>query len=166
MTQRDSKRLTSPPRPRRRTTRRGLAPVAAELTFGDGPEEITAELLEPSFSSRPTRRDLTAPAVPEGREPAPQPAAAVCAQQVARGQYSISSVQGGIPVDTVSGTIEVSTGDRGRKRRRTSSIPPSEQVHLASATKREITVIIGDRTLTLERQHALALASIILTTFD
>jgi hypothetical protein len=43
---------------------------------------------------------------------------------------------------------------------------PAENVHLAQATKKEITVIIGDQALTLQRADALALAQIILTTFD
>lgn len=163
MSQRESKRTTTPPRPRRRTTRRGMAPLidpeSEETQFGAPPiQESAEEEAEPAISIRPTRRDIVAPEldititrVPSRRGP--------------RGEFSIPAARG-IPTDVVSGSIERKSGDTVPPRRRRSSMHEVETVHLASATKREITVIIKEQTLTLSRQDALALAQIILTTFD
>jgi hypothetical protein len=139
-----------PPRTTR-TTRRGLV---AQLADTPPPEPATStrptkrevSVIEPATSARPTRRDL---------------AAAVDAIQSApgaRGQFSIPSARG-IPADVVSGSIEV--GDR--KRRRTG---PIDAVHLVSASKREVTVILNEQVLTLQRDDALALARIITTAFE
>lgn len=76
-----------------------------------------------------------------------------------RGEYSISAACG-IPVDVVAGQPERGT------RRRTSAPPvPVEEVHLAALTERELTVIVKGKPITLERHDALALATIILTSF-
>ena len=76
-----------------------------------------------------------------------------------RGQYSISSVRG-IPADIVSGSI-----DNTRKKRRTTGALPVVRVHLLNVTKREITVLIGDRELALSREDALRLSSMIQSAF-
>lgn len=171
MPPRDSKKLTVPPRPRSRTTRRGLAtsddnhapfsPLIAPFS-----PLIDAEDLEPVISTRPTRRELelahsTRPthrdlAVPsEATKPAEEEGRGM------RGQYSISSVRG-IPTDVVAGSID---NTRRKLRRSTGSIP-AVRVHLANVTKRELTVIVRDQPLTLSREDALALASIIQTAFS
>jgi hypothetical protein len=131
----------------------------AEVTqFGAPPIEEDAHV-EPAVSARPTRRDIVAPdqeattmrTGPRGRGP--------------RGEFSIPSARG-IPTDVVSGSIERRSGQTTPPRRRRTSMQIVETVHLASATKREITVIIKDQTLTLARQDALALAQIIITAFE
>jgi hypothetical protein len=66
----------------------------------------------------------------------------------------------------VSGSIDRQRRETNPPRRRRSSMMPAESVHLASSTKRDITVVINDQTLTLARHDALALAQIILTAFD
>lgn len=146
----------SPGRPRRSTTRRGISPLADSAPGDD--ERTLIMKLEPAFSTRPTRREMTA--VLQGDEPhrvAPPVA-------VPRGEYSVRGV-GNIASDVVSGSIEAPPlPATGRTRRR--SMAPVEEVHLASATKREITVIIKDQALTLDRRNALALAQIIVTAFD
>ncbi|MFN0251995.1 MAG: hypothetical protein ACKV2T_34280 [Kofleriaceae bacterium] len=141
-----------PPRTRTRTTRRGLAQHAdtqpPEPATSTRPTRRDLSVIEPATSARPTRRDL-AGAVDshvDALQPAPN----------ARGQFSISSARG-VPADVVSGSIEV--GDR--KRRRTIDI-----VHLVSASKREVTVIVNEQVLTLKRDEALALARIITTAFE
>lgn len=102
--------------------------------------------VEPATSTRPTRRDLAAAL------DAVHPAAS------ARGQFSIPSARG-IPVEIVSGSIEVGE----RRRRRTG---PLGAVHLVSASKREVTVVVNDQVLTLQRADALELARIIASVFD
>ncbi len=105
---------------------------------------------EPFFSSRPTRKDIgtpVEPATPSKKEAGP------------RGQYSIAAARG-IATDAVSGTIEVV----GRKRRRTTKSPVDE-IHLVSSTKKDITLVIQGRSVTLGRQPAIQLASLIFTTF-
>ena len=105
---------------------------------------------EPFFSSRPTRRDVGAPA---------EPAVAPTKKEAGpRGQYSIAAARG-IATDAVSGTIEV-----GRKRRRTTKSPVDE-IHLVSSTKKDVTLVIQGRSVTLGRQPAIQLASLIFTTF-
>lgn len=135
-----SRRTTKPPR----NTRRGIA-IATEA--------ITEDKIEPYFSSRPTRRQVDLP--PPGTTPP--------TNQRVRGEYSIAAARG-IPVDIVSGEI-----DGGRRKRRTTTAPAAapavEDVHLAALTKRELTVIVKGQPITLERHDALALASIILTSF-
>lgn len=160
---RESKRITSPPRPRSRTTHRGIAPLvspdAEETQFGAPPIQHPDQEDEPALSSRPTQRDIVAPdldititrALPRGRGP--------------RGEFSIPHARG-IATDVVSGSIERKPGQTMPPRRRRSSMQVVEAVHLAAATKREITVIVKDQTLTLSRSDALALAQIILTTFE
>ena len=61
----------------------------------------------------------------------------------------------------VSGTIE------GRKRRstRTKAPVPIDNVALVSATKKQIVVVIHGQEITMERQAAIQLASLIFTTF-
>lgn len=142
MSNRDSKRtpaLTRSSRP----THRGIAPLESD--------PIATEP-EPAFSNRPTRRDL-----PTG----------VITNEVsrARGEFSIRAAPG-VPADTVSGEIALDLTERGRKRRRTYSQPPPDEVYLAAATPHEITVIVKEQAITLERHNALALASIIITAFD
>lgn len=143
---------STPPRTRPRTTRRGLPiPVADpedEPAVSTRPTKRELSALEPATSTRPTRRDLA-----EAISSAVHPATG------ARGQYSISAARG-IPVEVVSGSIEVGE----RRRRRTG--PSQSGVRLVSAGKRELTVIVNDQILTLQRTDALALARIIATTFD
>ena len=118
---RDTKKPTPPPRTRRRSTRRD-------------PEE-------PSTSTKPTRRDLSA-SIAE-------------ATASARGQFSIPSARN-VQVDAVSGSIEVDSS-AGRR---------PVQVELLSATRRDITVRVRDQVVTMDRAHALALAQIIAVAFD
>ncbi len=160
MSYRDTKRSTVPPvRARRRTTRRGIVPLSAiDEIDGNEPTAIGSiplpDINEDAYSTRPTRRDL---------QPVPFPAPQ---KRTPRGEYSVSSMRG-IAADVVSGSIEptqVAVPPPPRRRRSTSA--PAENVHLAQATKKEITVIIGDQALTLQRADALALAQIILTAFD
>ena len=162
MSSREPKRNTTPPRPRSRTTRRGIAPMMdpdAEQTQFGAPPIDDEHHAEPALSARPTRRDIVAPDVettstrsgPRGRGP--------------RGEFSIPSARG-IATDVVSGSIERKTGQMTPPRRRRTSMNAIETVHLATATKRDITVIIRGQTLTLARQDALALAQIILTAFE
>ena len=161
MPPRDSKKLTVPPRPRSRTTRRGLSTEAdrsAALT-----PLIDVEDLEPVISTRPTLREIELPhsTKPTRRDitvPADAIKAAADEHRGMRGQYSISSVRG-IPADVVAGSID----NTSRKQRRSTGSIPVVRVHLAAVTKREITVIIGDQPLTLRREDALTLASIIQT---
>lgn len=165
MSQREGKRSTTPPRPRRRSTRRGLASpgeIDYEVTqFGPPPiaaPEDTDPYIEPAMSSRPTRRDIVVP----------DPEITITrtlTRRGPRGEFSIPSARG-IPADVVSGAIDRRAGELLPPRRKRASMPIVEAVHLASATKREITVIVNDQTLTLTRHDALALAQIILTTFD
>jgi hypothetical protein len=134
-----------------------VAPDAEVTHFGPPPVvENDEHAVEPSFSARPTRRDLVVPDAPARSRTRSIPP---------RGEFSISSVRG-VPADVVSGSIERPRRDTNQPRRRRSSTMPVESVHLASATKREITVVINDQTLTLARHDALALAQIILTAFD
>ncbi len=138
---------STPPRTRPRTTRRGISVPAVEVD----PEPTTftrlarRDTIEPATSTRPTRRDLA------------EAVSALDPGKSARGQYSIPSARG-IPAEVVSGSIEVSD----RKRRRTG---PIEAVHLVSASKRELTVVVNEQVLTLQRDDALALARIIATAF-
>ncbi len=159
MQYRQSKRSSTPPRPRSRTTRRGIAPIDpethAEPTGLPPFHEEADDEAEPAVSMRPTRRDIVAPE--------PDPVTTTRARG-ARGEFSISSARG-IAADVVAGSIERRKGETSPPRRRRTSMPHVEAVHLAHATKREITVIIHGETLTLSRQDALALAQIILTTF-
>lgn len=159
MSYRDSKRSTvPPPRARRRTTRRGIVPMSAiEDIDGNEPTAIGSiplpDINEDAYSTRATRRDLQAVQFPTPQKRTP------------RGEYSVSSMRG-IAADVISGSIEptqIAVAPPPRRRRSTSV--PAENVHLAQATKKEITVIIGDQALTLQRTDALALAQIILTTF-
>lgn len=136
-----------------------MAPLVdpdAEVTqFGPPPVHENDEV-EPALSARPTRRDLVVPDVPaRPRTRSVQP----------RGEFSISSARG-IPADVVSGSIERPRRETNQQRRRRSTMQPVESVHLASATKREITIVVNDQTLTLARHDALALAQIIMTAFD
>ncbi len=129
-----------------------------ETQFGPPPIDARTGEIEPAMSMRPTRRDLTPP----------DPEVTITrtfTRRGPRGEYSIPSARG-IPTDVVSGSIERKSGDTTPPRRKRSSMPAVEAVHLAAATKREITVIIGDQPLTLARHDALALAQIILTAFD
>ena len=142
---------STPPRTRTRTTRRGLVPIAgAELdpepATSTRPTRRDVSTLEPATSTRPTRRDLAAAV--DALDAAPN----------ARGQFSIPSARG-IPVEIVSGSIDVGE----RRRRRTG---PLDTVHLVSSSKREVTVIINEQVLTLQRADALALARIIATVFE
>jgi hypothetical protein len=155
MSYRDTKRGTVPPRPRRRTTRSGVLPLsphdlAAEEATMIGRVPIPDEL-EEAASSRPTRRDIEVPILP------PQ-------KRTPRGEYSVQSLRG-IGADVISGSIERTEAPAPPRRRR-STAAPVEHVYLAQATKKDITVIIGEQALTLERHDALALAQIIITTFD
>ncbi len=143
MPHRDSTRPPSGVTRSSRPTRRGIAPLE--------PDPIASEP-EPAFSSRPTRRDLSTDGIANDISRA-------------RGEFSIRAVHG-IPADTVSGEITLDSTERGRKRRRTNSQPPPDEVYLAAATPHEITVIVKEQAITLERHNALALASIIVTAFD
>lgn len=107
--------------------------------------------LEEAHSARPTRRDI------EVQLPPPQ-------RRTPRGEYSLQSLRG-IGADVISGAIEPTELAPPPRRRRSTAVPV-ERVHLAQATKKEITVIIDDQPLTLQRADALALAQIILTTFE
>jgi len=131
----------------------------AELTqFGAPPvRDDGDDQTEPAMSARPTRRDVVAPDVEITISRAPP-------RRGPRGEFSIPSARG-IATDVVSGLIERKRGDTTPPRRKRNSMP-IETVHLASATKREITVIIKDQPITLARHDALALAQIILTAFD
>ena len=102
---------------------------------------------EPRHSTRPTMRDLKAP----------EASIRAVSSEAPRGQYSISAARG-IPTDIVAGTIDGSA----RPRRRTTSAPPA-RVHLANVTPRDVTVMIREQPLTLTREDALVLASIIHT---
>lgn len=151
MSSRTTKR-SIPPIPSRRTTRREITPIVdvdAELTqFGPLPVREDDEP-EPAASARPTQRDIAVPvAVPRTRSRSRGP----------RGEFSIPSARR-VPTDAVAGSIDIV--ERGPRRRRVTS-PPVE-VHLASVTKRDITVIVQGEPLTLARHDALALAQIILT---
>lgn len=167
MPHRDSKRTTIPPRLSRRPTRRGIAAVQELPPEVDG-EQTVIDLLpaldftEPAMSARPTRRDIA----PPGNDATPAPSAA--RNRGPRGEFSIPAARG-VPADIVSGSIEPRDGAASASaapRRRRSTTVPVENVHLAQATKREITVIIKDQALTLERHDALALAQIIVTAFS
>ncbi len=165
MSQRESsKRSTTPPRPRRRTTRRGLAsPIdidyeVTQLGPPPTPDDPEEPEIEPAMSARPTRRDIVVP-------DAEITITRTTTRRGPRGEFSIASARG-VPADVVSGSIERRTGEVAVPRRKRNSMPPVETVYLASATKREITVIVKDQTLTLARHDALALAQIIMTAFD
>lgn len=155
-----------PPRTRPRTTRRGLVAQLADVpptepATSTRPTKRDMSSPEPAASARPTRRDLSSIEPATSSRPTRRDlAAAVDAVHAsnARGQFSIPSARG-IPADIVSGAIEVGE----RKRRRTG---PIESVHLVSASKREVTVIINEQVLTLQREDALALAKIITTAFE
>lgn len=146
MLPRNSKNTVPPLRSSRRTTIRGLKPRSG----ADNTEPV-----EPAFSTRPTQQDLgdIAKGIPDLQAEI---------ARTTRGEYSIRAARG-IPANFVSGELDTTRGQRPR----TMSAPaPIEQVFLASATKREIVVIIKERELTLDRRSALALAAIINSTFD
>lgn len=171
-----------PPRTRGRTTRRGLVAQLADMpppepamstrptkrdmsnidptTTVSRPTKRDTSSPEPATSSRPTKREISSVEPATSSKPTRRDLAAAvdAAQSSARGQFSIPSARG-IPTDVVSGSIEVGE----RKRRRTG---PIDAVHLVSASKREVTVIINEQVLTLQREDALALARIIATAFD
>ncbi len=130
---RDSKKPTLMPRLQRRTTR---PPVAG----------TDASAAEPSTSTKPTRRDLSAVI-------AEVPA-------TARGQFSIAAARS-VEANVVSGSIEVNLSAGPRRRRPNTSL----QLDLVMATKRELTVQLRSQKITLDRAHALALAELILDTF-
>lgn len=130
-----------------------------ETQFGPPPVAMEDPEIEPAMSMRPTRRDITTPDTTEIT------ITRTLTRRGPRGEFSIPSARG-IPTDVVSGSIERKSGDTTPPRKKRTSMPPVEAVHLASATKREITVIIGDQPLTLARHDALTLAQIILTAFD
>ena len=161
MSNRDSKKLTVPPRPRSRTSRRGLStPEERSAAFTP---LIDVEDMEPVVTTRPTKRDLESPLSTRlTRRDITIPPEIAADDRGMRGQYSISSVRG-IPADVVSGSIDNTTR---KQRRSTGSIPVVPRVHLAAVTRREITVIVRDQPLTMTREDAIALASIIQTAFS
>lgn len=112
---------------------------------------LEADDVEPFFSSRPTRRDVSVPTDP--------PLTSARREVGPRGQFSIAAVRG-VPADSVSGTIEVSD----RKRRRTTKSPVDE-VHLVSSTKKQVTLVVQGKSITLDRQPAIQLASLIFQAF-
>lgn len=146
MLPKDQKNPPLPPRSGRRTTLRGLKARSAS---------DDTDTIEPAFSTRPTQRDLgdIAASVPELQ-------AAIA--RTTRGEYSARAARG-IPANFVSGELDTS---KARRPRTMSTPPPLDQVFLTAATKREITVIIKGQELTLDRRNALALATIITSTFD
>lgn len=78
-----------------------------------------------------------------------------------RGQFSIAAARG-VGANVVSG--EISSPSRERSPARTQP-PPVERVRLVSVTRRSITLAIDDREVTLDRQAAIELASMIFTSF-
>ncbi len=139
MANRPTKRSIAAPNRPTRQTRRGIA-IQAEK---DEPE--------PFFSSRPTRREIITPElIPPRKEKVTN----------IRGQFSISSVRN-VGANAISGEIEPI-----RKRSPTrSQPPPMEHVKLLSSTKKSITLVVHGKEITLERQAAIELASMIFTTF-
>ncbi len=132
-----------------------LEPDEELTTFDTRPMILDAE---PAVSSRATRRDLSVP------ELAPSRAGARVIGP--RGEFSIPSIRG-IPSDVVSGSIVTAEVDAARpgSRRRGLTTPPVATVHLAHATRRDITVMVEGQPLKLDRLNAMALAQIILTAF-
>lgn len=137
---RPTKRSVSPATRPARPTRRGVAIQADE-----------DEAPEPFFSSRPTRREVITPDLLPPRKDKPTNI---------RGQFSIASVKN-VGANSISGEIEPI-----RKRSPTrSQPPPMAHVKVVSSTKKQITVLVNGRELTLERPAAIELASAIFTTF-
>jgi hypothetical protein len=160
MSSRDKKK-TPAPTFRRSPTRRGITPFAPEpqdfyIQFAPVGSEPAPAIPEPASSTKPTRRDISARALA---------AAEQLDGRMLRGEFSVGAARG-IPSNEVSGTIGAAEDTKSRTRtRRSSKSPPEPDVYLASASKREITVIVNGEALTLERRDALALAAIITTSF-
>lgn len=158
MSYRGTKRSTAPlPRARRRTTRRGIAPLrGSDEIDGNEPTAIGSiplpDIRENAFSTRATLRDIEAAPFPAQHKRTP------------RGEYSVTAMRG-IGADVISGSIEPPPPLAVPPRRRHSTSVPADNVHLAQATRKEITVIIRDQAVTLQRDDALALAQIIVTAF-
>ena len=164
MSQRSLKKTLEPARAR---DVRGAAPLGRvaptiELEPDDEPTtvdtDIRTQAVEPAMSNRATRRDLD---ISEGAQTGNWPRMAN-----ARGEFSIPSIRG-IPSNVVSGLIEGPDGHSRSpgSRHRDPSTPPVDGVHLARATRQELTVVVDDEQGTLSRETAAALARNIVTAF-
>lgn len=140
------------------TTRRGIphSKLESDDELPTNEIEALAQTPEPAASGRATRRDLAVRDFTQLRTDGPP--------SKPRGEYSIPTVRG-IPSDVVSGSIADVGAPKRATRHREVTTPLPAAIRLANTNRREITVVIDGRPVTLDRENAVVLAQLIMTAF-